>query len=40
MIEVITKVLEEVADMGINLGSQTGRTFLALKIKDALENAD
>tara|TARA_Y100001951_G_C11139533_1_gene182827 strand:+ start:216 stop:386 length:171 start_codon:yes stop_codon:yes gene_type:complete len=36
----IIKVLEEVADVGINLGSKVGREFLARKIKDSLDNVD
>ena len=36
----IIRVLEEVADKEINLGSEAGRKFLACKIKDALDNSD
>jgi len=40
MSDVIMKVLEEVADMEINLGSETARKYLAEKIKSAIDNAD
>ena len=33
----IIKVLEDVADKEINLGSETGREFLAEKIMEALD---
>lgn len=40
MSDVIMNVLEEVADMEINLGSETARKYLAEKIKSAIDNAD
>ena len=36
----IIKVLEEMADVEINLASKVGREFLARKIKDSLDNVD
>tara|TARA_Y100001938_G_scaffold111208_1_gene152141 strand:+ start:47 stop:190 length:144 start_codon:yes stop_codon:yes gene_type:complete len=40
VIEVIIKTLEGAADLEINLGSESGRKFLAEKIKIALDRAD
>lgn len=39
MSDVIMKVLEEVADMHINLGSKSGRLFLTEKIERAIIEA-